>query len=137
MNMANASDRSADTLEGLRLLLVEDDFLIAHALKTMLEEFGCEVIGPIPSLEQGQRVVASSEIHGGVLDVNIRGGTSSTIARMLEERGAPFLFVTGYASPPLRDADLLARRRLSKPIDANTLRSALLDEFFGQETAQS
>lgn len=131
--MACCSIQQVEPLRGLRVLLVEDNFLIARALKRLLEGFGCEVVGPYPTLEEGERVAESSDIHGGVLDVNIRGGNSAKIARLLEERGVPFLFISGYSSPPLHDADLLEHTRLSKPIDAKTLHSALLAVFFGDD----
>lgn len=128
--MACFSIEQLNPLRGMRLLLVEDDFLIAQALKTMLERFGCQVVGPVPSVDEGARIASTEQVQGAVLDVNIKGGSSGEIARALEQRGAPYLFITGYTSPPLTDEDLLAHTRLLKPIDENTLRSALISEFF-------
>lgn len=128
--MACFSIEQLNPLRGMRLLLVEDDFLIAQSLKKMLEDFGCEVVGPVPSLDEATRIASSPEVEGAVLDINVKGGNSGGIARALERRGAPYLFITGYTSPPLTEADLLDRTRLLKPIDQNTLRSALLTEFF-------
>lgn len=127
--MACFSIEQVEPFRGMRLLLVEDDFLIAQAIKRMLERFGCEVVGPIPSLPEAKRVAENEMVHGGLLDINIRGGTTSEVARMFEQRGTPFLFITGYASPPLEEEDLLARRRLLKPISENALRLAMLEEF--------
>lgn len=129
MSVVKASRRNP--LVGVRLLLVEDDFLIAQSIKRMLERFGCIVVGPVPSVAEGERLARSGEVHGGVLDINIKGGTSSGIARTFERRGAPYFFITGYSSPPLEDQDLLSRRRLSKPVSEQALRAALLEEFFG------
>ncbi len=127
--MACFSIEQAAPFRGMRLLLVEDDYLIAQAIKRMLERFGCEVVGPIPSLADAKRLAEDESLHGGLLDINIRGGTSSEIARLFDRRGTPFLFITGYASPPLEEADLLARRRLLKPISENALRIAIFEEF--------
>ena len=127
--MACFSIEQAAPFRGMRLLLVEDDYLIAQAIKRMLERFGCEVVGPIPSLTDAKRLAEDERLHGGLLDINIRGGTSSEVARLFERRGTPFLFITGYASPPLEEEDLLARRRLLKPISENALRIAILEEF--------
>lgn len=128
--MACFSIEQVDPLRGLRLLLVEDDFLIAQAIKRMLERFGCEVIGPVPTLDDAKRAAEDEDIHAGLLDINIRGGTTSEVARLFERRGTPYLFITGYTSPPLDEADLLARRRLLKPINENSLRAAMLEAFF-------
>jgi two-component SAPR family response regulator len=127
--MACFSIEQAHPFRGMRLLLVEDDYLIAQAIKRMLDRFGCEVVGPIPTLAEAKRIAEAEDVHGGLLDINIRGGTTSEVARMFEKRGTPFLFITGYASPPLEEEDLLARRRLLKPISENALRLAMLEEF--------
>lgn len=130
--MACFSVHQVEPLRGMRLLLVEDDFLIAQAIKRMLERFGCNVLGPIPSLSDALRLARSEDVHGGLLDINVRGGTTSEVARLFEERGTPYFFITGYASPPLEEEDLLGRRRLLKPIAENTLRTAILEEFCAQ-----
>jgi two-component SAPR family response regulator len=127
--MACFSIQQAEPFRGLRLLLVEDDFLIAQAIKRMLVRFGCDVVGPIGDLKNAKTLVERERLDGGLLDINIRGGTSSEVARMFAERGTPFLFITGYTSPPLDEDDLIEHRRLLKPISESVLRAAMFDEF--------
>lgn len=110
-----------------RVLLVEDDFLIGLSLKAMLEQIGCEVIGPIASLTKAMEIVENDQtLDAAVLDINIIGGTSVPLAERLSAERRPFFFVTGYQSP----GDLLpdrfqSIRRLNKPVDENSLSRAL------------
>lgn len=114
---------------GLRILLVEDNFLVANSIKRMLTEWGCEVVGPAPSVAEALRLAEGATLHGGILDINIQGGSSAPIAAGLEERSCPYFFITGYASPHLLPAGLLTRRRLNKPFSREALWSAIQKEF--------
>ncbi len=113
-------------LKGLRVLVVEDDYLTARWLASHLEEWGCRVVGPAASAEEGERMVDSRPIDAALLDVNLRGKHSGAIADALERRGVPFLFVTGYTSPQILPVHLLHRPRLYKPLDERELRAAMV-----------
>jgi len=113
----------------MRILLVEDNYLIAATLKRMLMNLGCEVIGPVPSLEEGERLAAQESITGAILDINIIGGNSIPIAMALQHRGCPFFFITGYYSPEGLPESLVDVPRLNKPIDEAQLKSAMVAEF--------
>lgn len=123
------STPDADPLRGLRVLVVEDDYLVATRLRDMLAELGCIVIGPAPTVESGERLAAAERPDLGVLDINIRGGNSGSIAHALRDQGAPVVFVTGYSSPHTLPGDLRAAPRLMKPIEGATLRAALLEQI--------
>ena len=117
-------------LAGMRILVVEDNFLVASALARRLASWGCEVVGPVGSVEEGRRLLASDDrVHGAILDINITGGTSAPIAQEMESRGRPFFFITGYASPQMLPETLKAHRRLQKPLDETSLRAAIVEEF--------
>lgn len=105
----------------LRLLVVEDNYLVAANLKMMLEHIGHRVIGPVPSVREGLVLVENESFDGAILDVNLSDGSCVPIARALKARQRPFVLVTGYASPELSDAMLEENRRLLKPIDLDTL----------------
>jgi DNA-binding NarL/FixJ family response regulator len=64
-------------LEGLRLLLAEDEALIAIDLEAMLQQLGCEVVGPFPSLRQVAKAAETEQLDGAILDVNLRGEAST------------------------------------------------------------
>lgn len=119
-------------LKGLRILVVEDNFMIASSLKRMLESWGCDVVGPAPSVEEAEQLADQCDLSGGILDINIRGGTSAPIAERLHNRGLPYIFITGYSSPHLLPDELLKAQRLHKPITDAVLRSVLVEKFLGR-----
>ena len=92
------TERPANMLCGLRVLLIEDDFMVALLLETMLTDLGHRVIGPFARLEKGLEMVEQEAIDLAVLDVNINGREVYPIAEALEARGVPFIFATGYGS---------------------------------------
>jgi DNA-binding response OmpR family regulator len=84
----------------MRILVVEDEALIAMEIAVILEEAGAEIIGPANSVEQGHQLIAqqASDPHAALLDVNVAGVSSDSIARLLLARKVPFAFMTGYTS---------------------------------------
>lgn len=116
-------------LAGMRILVVEDNYLVASALQQHLEELGCTVVGPVPSLEEGLAMVDTHDLAGAILDINIIGGTSAPIAHALRQRHCPFFFITGYTSPRLLPDSLVDCRRLMKPIDEELLERTIRQEI--------
>lgn len=108
-----------------RVLLVEDDFLIATLSRSMIEMVGCEVVGPVQSVERGLDQARNAQIDAAVLDVQILGGTSLPIAEELLKRGVPFVFVSGFADIPEMPEHLRNCMRLEKPVDDEQLARAL------------
>ncbi len=83
-------------LAGRKVLVVEDEPLVAMMVEDMLIDLGCTVIGPAMQLSEGLRLAETAELDAAVLDINLNGGRSFPIADALEARGIPFLFATGY-----------------------------------------
>lgn len=108
-------------LEGLRVLVVEDDRLQARALARMLVGLGCQVVGPSGRLAEALALAESAEIDCALLDVNLGDATSIAVAEALARRGRPFLFVTGYVAAPQLPPHLMDVPRLLKPVDAEML----------------
>ena len=113
------------TLRDRRILVVEDEYFIAMALKHDLAAAGAEVLGPVPSVAKALALIAAeSEIGAAVVDVNLGGEMSFPVAEALSARGIPFIFATGYA-----DGDLEARYsrvpRCDKPLDFPALERML------------
>lgn len=77
-------------VEGLRLLLVEDEYLLASHLCEIFEELGAQIVGPAASVKDAMRLLDEVErIDVGILDVNLRGETTEAIADVLAVRGVP------------------------------------------------
>jgi CheY-like chemotaxis protein len=110
------------TLAGRKILVVEDNFLIAEHLCSVLEEQGCNVVGPAPRLAQALDLVRSGgAIDGAVLDINLGGQRCFQVAAALAERGVPFVFLTGYDERTIVPGEFAAWPVLSKPFDERRL----------------
>lgn len=112
-----------------RILVVEDEYLIALDVAESLRALGAEVVGPIPTLEKALDAIdADPALDGAVLDVNLHGTMVFPVADRLAERNVPFFFTTGYegGSIPERYA---AIRRCEKPVSGGRLKQALADSF--------
>ena len=88
-------------LAGKRVLVVEDEMLIALQLEDMLADAGCIVVGPFARVADALAVAKAEIVDLALLDVNIAGEKSFPVAHVLEKRGVPFLFVTGYGQAAL------------------------------------
>jgi PAS domain S-box-containing protein len=101
-------------LEGKRVLVVDDEPLIAMELAAILEDAGCIVGGPVGSVKQSLVLVERSEFDAALLDVNLNNRPVDELAAALMQRGVPFAFVTGYGREALPAAAREARM-IGKP----------------------
>lgn len=93
-----------ESLKGLRILLVEDEAMIAMLVEDMLLDGGAEVVGPAGGVKAALAAIeANDAIDGALLDVNLGGEQSFEVADALSARGIPFVFVTGYGGAGVRD----------------------------------
>ncbi|WP_437966507.1 response regulator [Sorangium sp. So ce260] len=109
---------SQKELQGLRILIVEDEPIIASSLEDVLTDLGCVVIGPALNMRDALRLAREAEMDGASLDVNIAGEKVYAVADILMARGIPFVFITGYGKAGLRESDL-GRPVLQKPYSLN------------------
>lgn len=86
--------------QGLCVLVVEDEPVVAMYLEDLLEALGCETIGPASRLADGLALAEEGGFDIAILDINLGGERSTPIAEALRERGVPFAFASGYGSPP-------------------------------------
>ncbi len=86
-----------------RVLVVEDEALLAMTLEDWLVEWGFEVVGPAMTLAAASEMAASASFDIAILDVNIGGEVSYDVAALIGKRGIPFIFATGYGSPSQQD----------------------------------
>lgn len=115
-------------LSGLRILVVEDEFLVALEIERMLLDFNCDVVGPVADLEIALELAQEEPIDGAVLDVNVGGRKIDPVAFALAERGIPFILSTGYTSEGITAA-LRARPRLNKPFGDLQMAELMADVF--------
>src|SRR5579864_4219165 len=101
----------AHCLAGARVLLVEDEPLVALDLGALLGGEGAEVVGPGRSLAEGLRLAGAAGLDAALLDVRIGGDTIGPIAKLLQDRGVPFAFYTGQV-----DSDALRLEWPTAPV---------------------
>jgi DNA-binding response OmpR family regulator len=82
--------------EGRRVLVVEDEMLVALMIEATLLDSGAQIVGPAAGLAEALRLARDEVIHAAILDINIRDGSSYPVADVLCERGIPFAFSSGY-----------------------------------------
>lgn len=122
------------SLHGRRILVVEDEYLIADEIAAELGHTGAEILGPAGSVEDAIALIdACGHIDGAVLDMNLRGETVFPVAERLQERDVPFVFATGYDRLPLppRYADV---HWCEKPVDSAQLVDAIARALAGDST---
>src|SRR5438876_3926512 len=104
-------------LKGTRVLLVEDEFLIAEELAEILADAGAEVVGPYSNLKQALEAASSARIDIALLDVNLDGAEIYPAASALAARAIPFVFMTGYSREVL-PPEPKSRTVIRKPFQA-------------------
>lgn len=114
-----------DSLKGLRILLVEDEAMIAMLVEDMLIDSGASVVGPAAGVSTALAAIDTEAIDGALLDVNLGGEQSFEVADALAARSIPFVFVTGYGGGAVRDRYPNAAT-LQKPFVTSDLERALL-----------
>jgi len=121
-------------LEHRRILLVEDEYMLARDMKNELRDVGAVVLGPEGSVAQAlQRVTAEPKIDAAVLDVNLGGEMSFQVADALQARRVPFVFSTGYEDTVTQDR-YPGVAKCDKPLDMHALMKVLQELIAGQQT---
>jgi CheY-like chemotaxis protein len=94
---------AASVRDTRRILVVEDEFLIATTLQEWLEHVGFVVLGPVPSVEKALKLIdGETDINAAVVDVNLGGVFAYPVADRLLSRKIPFIFTSGYEDDVLR-----------------------------------
>ena len=107
-----------------RVLVVEDDYLVAMDIARALERAGAEVIGPASAVEAALAALEQTVLDGAILDINLGGEMAFPVADALMARGIPFIFATGYDAQviPLRFTHV---KRCEKPTTPEAISRAL------------
>jgi PAS domain S-box-containing protein len=109
-------------LAGKRVLLVEDEMLVAMMMKDMLTDLGFSVVGPYSRIAEALPVARANDLEAAVLDINLNGELVYPVAAALVERGVPIVFVTGYGAESI-DKQFSQIPVLQKPIERKVLES--------------
>jgi CheY-like chemotaxis protein len=115
---------SANDLQGIRVLLVEDQMIIAMQIEDMLHAAGCEVVGPVGTLQAAITLAHEEALDLAVLDVSFDGEKVYLAAEELQARGIPFILATGYGESTLPEK-WRNQPRLNKPFRREQLEQFL------------
>lgn len=116
-------------LAGLRVLVVEDEYMVAEHIATLLEDFGCVVVGPVATIEHALVALDEGGLDGTMLDANLDGISSAPVAAALRAATMPFIVATGYGTLTLGSEALDDAPRVAKPFSAAELEAALTAAF--------
>lgn len=111
-------------LRGKKVLIVEDEALIAMLFEDILEDTACQIVGPAMNVRQAMELAGTAEIDVAVLDVNLNGESSFPVAALLRSRGVPLIFSSGYGSQGL-PPEWQDRPTLPKPFTSDEVVGAL------------
>ena len=117
-------------LSNRKVLVVEDEMMIAMLIEDMLDEFGCRLVGPATSVPRALELIGNELIEIAILDLNLDGKDTYAIADALQRNNVPFIFATGYGSAGLRQ-EYENRPVLQKPFQQKELETALADALAG------
>lgn len=118
-------ESATESIRGRRVLIVEDDHLIAEDLRAQLEALGARVIGPVPRVSAALQMLRSGQqIDGATVDVQLGSEKAFPVADALRARGVPFVFVTGRDEWKLPE-DYKNVPRCGKPADVRHVARAL------------
>jgi len=109
-------------LAGRRILVAEDEGLIALELEHILEDFGCSVFGPVASVDDVIETVRRERFDGALLDVNLRGRQIFEVLPALQKLGLRLIITSGYDDVTLFPAAFRTTPRVAKPFDERELR---------------
>lgn len=112
-------------VSGCRVLVVEDEALIALHICDVLEDMGCEPLGPAATVKQAMELIRNGAPDAAILDVNLGGERSDKVAKALSSLDVPFLYCTGYADPFDASGELANIAHVSKPVDPAVLERCL------------
>ncbi|EJC83236.1 Response regulator receiver domain protein [Rhizobium leguminosarum bv. trifolii WSM2297] len=111
-------------VSGMKVLVVEDEGLVALMIEDMLEDLGFDVVASVSRLADARTIVADAAVDLAVLDVNLAGESSFSIAEILRKRQIPFIFSTGYGLSGLPD-EFAHQPLIGKPFSKKDLQETI------------
>ncbi|MFN7191989.1 MAG: response regulator, partial [Rhodospirillales bacterium] len=112
--------------KGIRVLAVEDSFMVVSMLEIVFDSFGWTMVGPAARVSQALALIESETVDAALLDVNLDGEMSWEVASALQARGIPFVLSTGYEIAQLLPDGLKNAKFVRKPYNVDELEKAVL-----------
>ena len=115
------------SLENVRVLIVEDHYVVADALRFLLNSYGGIVTATVPDVPQAMRALEENSVDIAILDIDLNGTTVAPFAEYLVDKKVPFVFLTGYGDEHLLPNSLRDRPRFDKPVRDDQLIRKMLE----------
>jgi CheY-like chemotaxis protein len=107
-----------------RVLFVEDEAMVSMLIEDMLLDLGVEVVGPAAQLDAAMALAREAEVEAAVLDINVGGQLTYPVADLLQARGVPVIFATGYGAVALPER-FRRTPTLHKPFDSRQFQEVM------------
>jgi CheY-like chemotaxis protein len=114
-----------------RVLIIEDEGMVAALIEDMLTDLGHEVVGTVGQIERAAQLVSQTSADVVILDVNLDGEQTYSLANTLSSRGIPFIFATGYGAAGLKE-EWRSKPWLQKPFQARDLERVIRQALEGK-----
>ena len=121
-----ATDGDTAGLRGIKVLIAEDEAVVAFDLEFTLNDFGCTVLPPVASVADALALLGRERPDVALLDVSLNDGPSTRVAGELAAAGVPYVVTTGYDSEQLGEPLLRDAPQLGKPYQSAELHDLLL-----------
>jgi DNA-binding response OmpR family regulator len=119
--MGSDQKRPGGGLRGRRVLIVEDEMLVAMELESVLKQQGCAVLGPAHTVARALALLDHERPEAALLDLNLNGESAIPVAVALSAHGVPFVLVTGFRQTQSQEPELQGAPRVDKPVDDGEL----------------
>jgi CheY-like chemotaxis protein len=117
---------AAQGLAGKRILVVEDEVIVAMLIEDILSDQGATIVGPAARVAKALELLAEDEVDAAVLDVNLAGEMTTPVAEELRRRGIPFAFATGYGAAGVPEG-FAGQPLLQKPFQEHDLNRVMAE----------
>ena len=112
-------------LAGKRILIAEDEYVIAKCLVRDLQNAGADVLGPAMTVDEALDLAETMSLDGAILDIKLRGEMAYAVIDLLTKRGVPFVLATGYSSDDALPDRFRSVPKLLKPFSTEGFEAAL------------
>lgn len=109
----------------LRVIIIEDEFVIARSLMFLLESHDCRVVGMAATVQEALQLIDTEAFDAAIVDIDLKGTSAAPVAEELLRRQARFVFLTGYGNLEMLPEHLREQPHLEKPVESHLLLSAL------------
>jgi DNA-binding response OmpR family regulator len=121
--MSSSHGPNGSDLKGVRVLVVEDTWHVAKALKAWLERLDMSVVGPTSTTAEARRLIAANNPRLALVDLNLKHEMADALIDELHAQGTPVIVVSGYVAPAVAKQKVVAF--LQKPFNGNELTAAM------------